>query len=321
MKNKKENKIIQFFKSKNIKKEHFLWLVIFVLLALSSICFFSRKYDERKSILKLKEKYSLISPARSLYSKDDLIINVQPLRDSLTEIGEDPNVSIYFEFLNTGANIAVNKDMTIWPASLMKIPIAMAVMKKIEIGEWNMDSEMILYQEDKDERFGDLYRKPNNTKFTVQELLYEMLDKSDNTARAILMRNLDKGDIEEVLNHLGIEDIYDAENKVTGKKYSIFWRSLYTSSFLVEEYSQQLIEIMSHSQTNEYLSRGLPKGLIFSHKIGVIYEDNIYADSGIVYVPERPYIITVMMQGKSQDESEKIIKEISQKIYNYVSSY
>jgi beta-lactamase class A len=254
--------------------------------------------------------------------KKDLIVNIQPLRDVFQKMGdENPNLSIYFEFLNTGANIAVNKDMAIWPASLMKIPIAMAVMKKIEEGSWQMDSELVLYEEDKDDRFGDLYQKPAGSRFTVEELLLQLLDRSDNTARTILMRNLEKGEIEAVLNHLGIEDIFDKENKVTGKKYSIFWRALYTASYLSQEHSQQLIEIMTKSETNEYLSLGIPKNVLFSHKIGVIYENNIYADSGIVYVAERPYVITVMIQDQNQEEAEKIMQEISQKAYNYVENY
>jgi beta-lactamase class A len=318
MKNKKENKIneiIQFFRDRNIQREHWLWLTIIVLVI-------SRKYDQQKAITKLKETHPLISPARSLYDKDDLIVNVQPLREELQKIGDkDPNVSIYFEFLNTGANIAVNKDMAVWPASLMKIPIAMAVMKKIEDGNWQIDSQLVLFQEDKDERFGRMYEMPVGTHFTIEELLLEMLSKSDNTARGILMRNLEKGDIEEVLNHLGIEDIYNTENEITGKKYSIFWRSLFASSYLSEEHSQELIKIMAKSETNNYLSGGVPKNIIFSHKIGVIYEDNIYADSGIVYVPERPYVLTVMTQGHSQEEAEKIMQDISQKTYDYVSNY
>lgn len=322
MQNKIKNKIKEFLKSKKITREHFLWLIIVALLVFSTNCFLAKRYDEKAAILKLKETYPLISPARSLYNKEDLIVNVQPLRDELSKMGEiDPNISIYFEFLNTGANIAVNKDMAIWPASLMKIPIAMAVMKKIEDGKWQLSSEMILYQEDRDERFGEMYKKPVGSRLTVEELLREMLIKSDNTARGILIRNLDTGDIEAVLNHLGIEDIYNTENEITGKKYSIFWRSLYNSSFLSEEHSQKLVEMMAHSETNEYLSRGLPDSVTFSHKIGVIYEDNIYADSGIVYVPDRPYILTVMMQSHNQVESEKIIKEISEKVYRYVSSY
>ncbi|MFZ2154359.1 MAG: serine hydrolase [Candidatus Moraniibacteriota bacterium] len=322
MQNKKENKIKEFLRGKKITREHFLWLIIGILLIFSANCFLAKRYDEKAAILKLKKAYPLISPARSLYNKEDLIVNVQPLRDELSKMGEtDPNISIYFEFLNTGANIAVNKDMAIWPASLMKIPIAMAVMKKIEDGKWQLNSEMILYQEDRDERFGEMYKKPVGGRFTVEELLREMLIKSDNTARGILIRNLDTGDIEEVLNHLGIEDIYNTENEITGKKYSIFWRSLYNSSFLSEEHSQQLVEMMAHSETNEYLSRGLPDSVTFSHKIGVIYEDNIYADSGIVYVLERPYILTVMMQGHDEVDAERIIKEISEKVYRYVSSY
>src|SRR3989344_2628198 len=57
------------------------------------------------------EEYKLLNPARELHHPEDLIINVQPLRDYLNEKYEaNPNVSIYFEFLNTGANIAISKD-------------------------------------------------------------------------------------------------------------------------------------------------------------------------------------------------------------------
>jgi beta-lactamase class A len=263
----------------------------------------------------------LLSPINNFVDKNDLIINIQPLRDRMQEIGKDPNVSIYFEFLNTGANIAVNKDTEFWPASLMKIPIAMAVMKKIERGDWKLSNELMLLEQDKDSNFGELYKAPANTRITIQRLLDEMLINSDNTARTIFMRNLDKKDIEEVLAHLGIEDIFNTEQQVSTKKYSIFWRSLYTSSYLSPEHSGQLIEIMAKSASHEYLASGLPAETMFSHKIGVLYDRSIYADSGIVYAVKRPYILTVMINGKDKKTAETMMSDISRSVYDYISRY
>lgn len=295
-------------------------IVLLVLINVSTLIYFKVMIKSEQTNKK-DDSLVFLNPARNFFEKEDLIVNIQPLREQLTAIGKDPNVSIYFEFLNTGANIAVNKDMAIFPASLMKIPIAMATMKKIEEGKWAMDSEMVLYEKDKDDRFGELDHVEVGTRFTVAKLLDEMLIRSDNTARAILMRNLDKDDIVEVLDHLGIEDIFDSENRVTGKKYSIFWRSLYASSYLSEEHSQNLLQIMAKSETNQYLSSGFPSDVFFSHKIGVIYEDKIYADSGIVYVPNRPFIITVMIQNYDQQDAENIMKDIAEKTHNYVENY
>ena len=76
-------------------------------------------------------RFSLLNPARMFIKQEDLIINFQPLRDYLNDKYEvDPNVSIYFEYLPTGSNIAISKDAEFYPASLLKVPVAMAAAKK-----------------------------------------------------------------------------------------------------------------------------------------------------------------------------------------------
>ncbi|NTW22631.1 serine hydrolase [Candidatus Falkowbacteria bacterium] len=275
----------------------------------------------RGSSLDKPQNNYLLSPIRSLVEQKDLIVNVQPLRDQLNEVGKNPNIAVYFEYLNTGANISVNKDDEFWPASLMKIPIAMAVMKKIETGQWRLGNELVLTEGDKDRLYGELYKTKANTRLSVERLLEEMLINSDNTARAIFMRNLKKEDIDEVLLHLGIDDIFNANNQVTAKKYSIFWRSLYTASYLSPEDSEYLIKLMSKSSATQYLAAGLPKNLQFSHKIGVVGDQKIYADSGIVYVTNRPYILTVMVRGFDEEEAKRQFAEISAKAYQYVEKY
>ncbi len=264
-------------------------------------------------------QYAFLDPARNFYSQKDLIIDFQSLREELNRIGENKNISIYFEFLNTGANISVNKDVTFWPASLMKIPIAMAVMKKIEKGEWKLTNELVLMQEDRNEKYGTLYNSATGSRFSIEKLLEEMLIYSDNTARTIFIRNLEERELDEVLSHLGIEDIFNSNNEIGTKKYSIFWRSLFTSSYLSSEHSQKIIEIMLRSSATNYLRQGIEEKIPFSHKIGV-YED-IHADSGIVYVSRRPYILTIMVKEPNQQKAEEVMKNVSQKVYSYVSSY
>jgi len=263
-----------------------------------------------------------LDPAHKFYDKKDLIVDIQPLRDELNNIGEkDKDLSVYFEFLSTGANISINKEAEYFPASLLKLPVAMAVAKKIEKGDWKWSNELVLMSSDKDYKFGDLYEQEIGTKFTIESLVEKVLAESDNTANNILMRNLDPEEFFEVYRYLGLGDFFSSEGKISAKNYSVIWRSLYTSSYLTEENSQKIISILTRSPFKEYLESGLPNGITFSHKIGINNEQEVYMDAGIVYAANRPYLLVVMTKTQDIEKAKKIMGEISKKTYDYIANY
>lgn len=281
------------------------------------------------------EPYAHLNPARNIYKEKDLIVDFQRLREELEAIGKGRTLSIYFEYLPTGANINVNKDLTIWPASLIKVPIAMAAMKKVEKGDWGLSNELVILDTDKDKEFGTLYQKPTGTTITIENLLKESLVNSDNTAHFVLLRNLENDEIENLYRHLGLGDIIDdmkrapwersSDNRITAKRYSIFFRSLYNATFLEPAYAEQFIDILAKNKDDQYLGSVIPEDIAFAHKTGIREDDQVYADSGIVYVPHRPYILTVMVQlkgdAKSEDHARTIMADISKRVYEYVSTY
>lgn len=280
---------------------------------------------------------SFLNPALAVLDKKNLIVDFQGLRDILTtkyEKRSDYTVSIYFEYFPTGANIAIHKDEKIWPASLIKIPVAMAIMKKVNDKKWKLSNELVILDQDKDRDYGVLYQKPSGTTLTVQQFLEESLVNSDNTAHFVLLRNLDASELEDVYIHLGMDDIIDAlkksptkkqeeDNRMTAKRYSIFFRSLYNATFLDQKHSQLFLNILSNAP-RDLLGSGLPSSIPFVHKTGIRVDESVRADSGIVYVPGRPYILTVMIQKKekeqpNEEEIKKIFKEISEEVYTYVT--
>lgn len=293
---------------------------------------------KKQGIESIRSQYSYLNPALDLFQKQNMIVDFQELRALLTakyEKRDDYLISIYFEYLPTGANISINKDEKIWPASLIKIPVAMAIMKKIQDNDWKLDNELVIMDEDKDDAYGDLYKKESGTTFTIQKLLEESLINSDNTAHFVLLRNLEANELEDVYEHLGLDDIIDAlkrspksqregDNRMTAKRYTIFFRSLYNATFLDREHSQMFLDILSHAP-HELLSAGLPEGVTFVHKTGVRADEAVRADSGIVYVPGRPYLITVMIEQKdkkviNEEKVDAIFKQISQEVYTYVTN-
>ena len=290
----------------------------------------------KNSSQKFKNQYPFLNSSAELINQNNLLVNFQPLREALIrkyEKRDDYLISLYFEYLPTGANISLNKDEKIWPASLIKIPVAMVAMKKIETGEWELTNELVILDEDKDSEFGTLYQKPTGTTLTIEEFLRQSLVNSDNTAHFTLLRNLDGDELEDVYSHLGLDDIIEAlkkapkaesiDNRITAKRYSVFFRSLYNSTYLLPEYSQIFLDILKDAP-KEHLSKGFPPEVIFVHKTGIRTDEAVYVDAGIVYVPGRPYLLTVMIQKKdkisaSNNEAEKLFEEISKEIYQYVA--
>lgn len=266
--------------------------------------------------------FSLLNPARNFFKQEDLIINFQPLRDYLNDKYEaDPNVSVYFEYLPTGANIAINKDAEFYPASLLKVPVAMAVAKKIDKGEWKWTNELVLMSADKDDAFGTLYKETTNSTFTIEELVNRSLSESDNTAHFMLVRNLEISEIEDVYDHMGLVGFLSTKGNLSAKKYSLIFRALYNSSYISENNSQKLLDFLAQSAFKEYIERGLPKEIVFSHKIGISEDKKLYLDSGIVYSENRQYLLTIMINGKNEQKSKEIMEDISKKVYTYVGEY
>ncbi len=85
---------------------------------------------------------------------------------------------------------------------------------------------------------------------------------------------------------------------MSSKEYTRLVRALYTSTYLDEQYSQFLLDILSRTSYDAYLGQGIPDTIRFSHKIGENIEENVISDSGIVYIVGRPYMISVMINYK-----------------------
>jgi hypothetical protein len=84
---------------------------------------------------------------------------------------------------------------------------------------------------------------------------------------------------------------------------------------------------MQDSEFKNFIKAGLPPEVPFSHKWGTNIGVQVYSDSGIVYVEDRPYMISIMIQAKGDDQKENeskanaLMREIGQKTYDYIKNY
>src|SRR4030043_909737 len=110
----------------NIKQKKWVSFLILLLIIAnaSTLVYFLKVNPSKINNQNFRNPYPLIDISRSFIPQEHFIVNLQPLREDLRKVSEEAGynaISIYIEFLNTGANIAINQDLKIWPASLFKV--------------------------------------------------------------------------------------------------------------------------------------------------------------------------------------------------------
>lgn len=318
---------------RSLKKYQILTMIlslVTLILVVTSVFFYESKGKFKVGNADLHKEYTFLDPARNLMDQSDAITNIQPLREKLNEITlrekDNVKISLYFEFLNTGANISINQNERIFPASLAKLPLALLAVKKIEDGSWNWGLKLTAGDENLNSGSGDLYKIAYGQDFEIKKLLEELLINSDNTAYRILKNNTTLEERRELSEAIGLGDLFEDQGKVSAKEYSRLLRTLYTASFLNRTNSQLILELLTKNNFKEFLNSGMPENVLFAHKQGENVRLNVFADSGIVYLEKRPYIISVMVEPlKLSDKEGKhyaqgIFREISQDAYKFIKN-
>lgn len=315
MKNKDPESVALSKKLKRYKRA--VWILA---IALPVATYFTPQYYGLDPVK--DNKYPLLDPLRKFIAPENYIINLQSLREYLSDLGTKypDSITIYYEQINSGANISVNKELRLFPASLSKLVQAILIANKVEKGTLSYDQELKALPEDLSDGSGILYATIGDKSMSVESLLKELIVNSDNTAQNIFKHQLSFGDYEEFQYDTGLQDLYNDKGFISAKEYTRILRVLYTSNFLEPENSEKILRYMSEATFHDYLSQGIPAGVLFAHKYGENKENSIFADSGIVYVPGKPYMISVIIKGKDSSAQSKawamgLMKEISEHAY------
>ncbi len=264
--------------------------------------------------------YPLLSLNTTSYNQNDLIIRFMDLRNMLRQkyLPYGDNFSLYFEYLPTGVSITINEKKEFSPASLIKVPLAIAYYNHLEDDHITKDSVVAVSQEDLDPLYGSLWKKGAGYQLPLSQVVKIMLVESDNTAMKVLSRYVPSQAYEDLYN--GLDLSFEDGNKfiVTAKSYVSILKSLYYSSILSKKDSQLILNYLAHATDRDFLPSGLPDNVTVAHKIGINQKENIYQDCGVIYLPRRPYALCVIVHS-DKETARNTISEVSRTIYNYVS--
>lgn len=233
------------------------------------------------------------------------------------------HISVYLRDMASGAWMGIGEQDRFAPASLLKVPLMMAILKEAETNPAILQQK--IYCAADSAPIPQHYDAPTsalNQERTVEDLLFNTIAYSDNEAANCLGLNLQTAFFDRVYADLEVTlpDIRTPRDFITVKEYASFFRILYNSTYLSEEMSEKALEILSKSVFEKGIIAGLPAGTIVAHKFGERSDDTSdkqFHDCGIVYYKDSPYLLCVMTKGTDTEELPAIIAEISKRIYEY----
>src|SRR5258705_9522878 len=251
--------------------------------------------------------------------------------------GFNGDIGIYVKVLRTGKTVSINAD-TIFPtASIVKVPILLGIMNKIQKGELAYDSILVYKDSLLYEGEDILGSFKNDEKILLKKVMMLMLTTSDNTASLWLQSIAGKGiRINEILDSLGL--VYTRVNsrtpgrennrtqygwgQTTPKEMGTIFEKIYRNEIYLPAECERMMRCLGRNywDENEAISQIPPTIEVFS-KNGCVNASR--SEMLLVNGPDNPYIFCIFtknnkdQQWTHENEAWTMARKISLLLWNY----
>jgi beta-lactamase class A len=236
---------------------------------------------------------------------------------------------VYVRDLDGGYGYGVRPDEQFFSASIIKVPVMVAVYRKVEKGELSFSQEIEIKEEDWAAGAGWLQWEKAGTRQTVGDLLILMMTQSDNVATNALIRRVGGADhVNEVARSLGAENtllyqkvssergaVPGLDNRTTPRDMAAMLQKIADGEAASEKSCGYMIDLMHMNQLDWWLDAGLPVGVDAANKAGWLYR--VYGDVGIVQEGDHRYVVAILSKHGSAtvDEGQFLIEDLSRTVW------
>lgn len=282
---------------------------------------------ESDAVTEVREKgYAFISPLLDYQPIEetkqsqvqDLKAKLEDYIQSQEDQGNIVHTSVYMRSLNNGPWIGINEKEDFSPASLLKVPILIAILKKAESNPGLLEQKITNVPIDDGTVQDIVPSQPleQGKQYTVWELIEHMILYSDNQAKNLLLITFKDKDFDRVYEDLGISvpSVKKPEDFMSVRDYASFFRILYNASYLNKTMSNRALELLSRVDYKDGLVAGVPPGTVVSHKFGerALGDTRQLHDCGIIYYPNNPTILCIMTRGYDWGALTNVVRSITQ---------
>lgn len=246
-------------------------------------------------------------------------------------------ISVHFLDLVTNQSVGISETEKYAPASLVKLPVVISIYRMAE-NDPSILTRVVTpsaseITDEKDQNFAPKAILRAGIPYTFEELIAHMIRYSSNDALNLILRNLTSEElafIDQTMFDLGlIRPDYTSPDPGNDRVLSTrlttnMLRTIYTGTYILPEYSNELLELMTEASFDAGIERGVPSSISVAHKFGersgindLKWPLNLH-DCGIVYFPDHPYILCVMTRGNDFAKMAEAIGMLSSITYSFV---
>lgn len=210
--------------------------------------------------------------------------------------------------------VAIRADDELPAASLAKIPIAIELFRRADLGQVGLDERLDTSGEPRVGGGGVLDYLDPQVQLTVSDLCFLMLAVSDNTVANFLLGLVGMGEVNHTLERLHLEHTRLARRfmdvaaraahreNVTSAADMVTLLSLLRSGAIPG--AKRMCEMLAAQQCADDLAAWLPEGAELAHKTGSL--DDTFHDAGILTGPAGVSIFCVLTSGQRDIPAARI---------------
>jgi beta-lactamase class A len=248
--------------------------------------------------------------------------------DQLKTNGTLSAASVYVKDLSSHEWTGYNADEKHNPGSLLKIPEMIALLRMEEMHPGFLQKKILftspLPSEGKSQTEFLSKTIEKGKTYSILQLMQYMVSYSDNDATLLLNSQLDATVFTKTFTDLGLAapDWNAKDYPVSARDYSLFLRALYNASYLNITHSEMATELMSTCDFKDGFYKGLPEKTKLAHKYGMAMYNNEHelSESGIIYINDKAYVLTVMTRGKDFNPLPGILQQTCQLVYSRIAA-
>jgi len=236
----------------------------------------------------------------------------------------DGVMGIAVKDLTSGDEIGVDWDERFLAASSIKIPILIELFRKVKAGAVDLEERVTVRDGVKVGGTGVLKELGDGTAtLALSDLASLMITVSDNTATNILIDVVGMEDVNGLLEGIGLRttrllrkmqdseaSAMGRENYATPREFMRLMEVIHTHDGLDPQVCDETLAVLKMPKTTA-INRLLPYDVMVASKYGEMRRS--YCDVGIVYLPDRPYVLAVMTKEIPPDDvrKQRTIEQIS----------
>ena len=276
--------------------------------------------------------YKLIKPiilsdlAFEAYSLAPVKQKVNAALDNYKRLGLINSASLVLKELETGDWFGINANEKYNPGSLVKVAVMITYLKDSESQKGLLDKKIFFKPEKKGIPHQTYEVNPlvRGNAYTIRELLKRMATDSDNNSTALLNDNINLQLFKQIYSDLDQEvpNVSDINYQTNVVDYSKFMTVLFDGSYLNRENSEMALEWLSESSFQEGITRFLPGNILVAHKFGEfgLHAEKQWHETAIIYVANRPYLLTIMTKGNEIEKLREVISDVSKQIFDLMKT-